>query len=75
MINCDVNDIGKYIKPLPFGMLIVKSLIFLGLVFVDWEYGVNIGQWDGNLKEEERRARVMAINSVVSNPDSISFNW
>jgi hypothetical protein len=47
----------------------------VGLVFVDWEYGVELGHWDKLPKVSTLRDRVIAINSVNSSHNTLSFNW
>jgi hypothetical protein len=47
----------------------------VGLIFVDWEYGVNLGNWDDLPSADVLRERVIAINAVNTNPDTLAFNW
>ena len=52
------------------------NFIFLGMVVVDWEYGVNVGRWDVDIDEAEMQERVNTINAINNNwQQCISFNW
>ena len=56
-------------------VMFFKNSFDLDFLFADWEYGINVADWDVVLTPPEIEARLNAFNFVNSNPNTISFQW
>jgi len=54
---------------------IMLLICLLDWLFIDWEYGINIKEWDRPASRTAIRERLNAFNNVNSSSNTISYQW
>lgn len=69
-----MEDCAEYIQPLDVGSFINFDIL-LDWLFVDWEFGYGIREWDKKIEKDTILKRLNAFQKINTSKTTMGYHW
>lgn len=69
-----MEECAQYIQPLDIGLLL-KLISLLDWLFIDWEFGYHLRDWDRKNSKDTILSRMKAIQNINTSKNTIGYHW